>query len=66
MDYSDYISENLDNSIKYSEYLAEEVDKNLSFANYIAQQIDECLGIELYQNKIKQKERQIKIDELLD
>lgn len=39
--FAEYISENLDRSIRYSEYVAENVDRNIRYAEYIAEKINE-------------------------
>lgn len=46
--YSAYLSENLDDSISYSKYLAENIDKGISHSNYLAEQIDKSISYSEY------------------
>jgi hypothetical protein len=40
MNYSEYLAENLDNTITYSEYLAENLDNTITYSEYIAENLD--------------------------
>jgi len=48
VEYSNYISENLDKSINYQEYLAENIDKNISYSEYIAENLDKSIDFSEY------------------
>lgn len=43
IDYSDYIAEHVDNTIKYTEYIAQNLEKSINYAEYIAEKIDGSL-----------------------
>jgi len=36
IDYSEYLAENLDKTIKYSEYLAKNMDKTIKYSEYVS------------------------------
>ena len=36
INYEEYISEQLNNSISYSEYIAEQLDRNISYTEYLS------------------------------
>ena len=40
MNYTDYLSENLERNINYSEYIAENLDKSITYTEYIAEHRD--------------------------
>ena len=48
MKYGEYLAENLDQSISYSKYLAENVDKNISYSKYLAENVDKNISYSKY------------------
>jgi hypothetical protein len=46
--YSEYLAENLDNSIKYGEYLGENLDQNISYSKYLAENLDKNISYSKY------------------
>lgn len=46
--YSEYLAENLDNSIKYGEYLAENLDQSISYSKYLAENLDKNISYSKY------------------
>lgn len=59
MNYTDYISRNLEKNISYSEYVAEQIEKNISASNfsisyseYVAEKIDKSINYSAYLDAI--------------
>jgi len=48
MKYGEYLAENLDNAITYSKYLAENLDKSISYGKYIAENLDKSIAYSEY------------------
>jgi hypothetical protein len=46
--YSDYLAENLENSVKYGEYLAENLDNSIGYAKYLAENLDRSISYAKY------------------
>jgi len=61
MDYGEYISENLEESMDYVDYIAANLDKNIKYAEYVAESLYPVRDIMLERkNKIKKIMNNIK------
>lgn len=48
MKYGAYLAENLDNAITYSKYLSENLDKSISYGKYLAETVDKSISYSEY------------------
>jgi hypothetical protein len=46
--YSEYLAENLENSIKYGDYLAENLEGSISYNKYLAENLDKAISYSKY------------------
>jgi hypothetical protein len=46
--YSEYLAENLENSIQYGEYVAENLDKSINYSKYLAENLDKSISYSKY------------------